>query len=175
MEAKHDGFMGVPPQKWRSEQLGSDCVTQKTAKLYITCHLTPVHAQQNNATRKSYPYPFEHSIWSFRDSIQFGCGNSCQGLSPLQFPHNLLQLQYIYFLRPGGRAFCLRETQNDWGDDMGNTRRCGIKNCKERGEWAELCFMARAASRGFRVSRRMETQQVTTWVSSTMADSGGYR
>src|SRR6266568_349049 len=39
MEAKHDGFMGVPPQKWRS-----------------------------------------------RDSIQFGCGNSCQGLSPLQFP-----------------------------------------------------------------------------------------
>jgi hypothetical protein len=28
-----------------------------------------------------------------------------------------------------------------------------IKTYKERGEWAELCFMARAADRGFNVSR----------------------
>jgi len=28
-----------------------------------------------------------------------------------------------------------------------------IKNCKERGEWAELCFMARAAGLGLRVSK----------------------
>jgi len=27
------------------------------------------------------------------------------------------------------------------------------KTCKQRGEWAELCFMARAADRGFNVSR----------------------
>jgi len=28
-----------------------------------------------------------------------------------------------------------------------------IKGCKERGEWAELCFMARAAEHGLRVSK----------------------
>ncbi|HEY1462190.1 MAG TPA: group I intron-associated PD-(D/E)XK endonuclease [Terriglobales bacterium] len=28
-----------------------------------------------------------------------------------------------------------------------------MKTCKERGEWAELCFMARAAERGYSVSR----------------------
>ncbi len=28
-----------------------------------------------------------------------------------------------------------------------------IKGCKERGEWAELCFMARAVQHGFNVSR----------------------
>jgi PD-(D/E)XK endonuclease len=28
-----------------------------------------------------------------------------------------------------------------------------IKSCKERGEWAELCFMARAAGEGLRVSK----------------------
>jgi PD-(D/E)XK endonuclease len=28
-----------------------------------------------------------------------------------------------------------------------------IKDCKERGEWAELCFMARAAAHGLRVSK----------------------
>ena len=28
-----------------------------------------------------------------------------------------------------------------------------IKNCKERGEWAELCFMAKAAEHGLRVSK----------------------
>ena len=28
-----------------------------------------------------------------------------------------------------------------------------IKGCKERGEWAELCFMARAVQHGFSVSR----------------------
>ena len=28
-----------------------------------------------------------------------------------------------------------------------------IKNCKERGEWAELCFMAKAAGHGLRVSK----------------------
>ncbi len=27
------------------------------------------------------------------------------------------------------------------------------KTCKQRGEWAELCFMARATDRGFNVSR----------------------
>ena len=32
--------------------------------------------------------------------------------------------------------------------DMGSKR-----TCKERGEWAELCFMARAADRGLNVSR----------------------
>ena len=32
--------------------------------------------------------------------------------------------------------------------DMGSK-----KTCKERGEWAELCFMARAAARGFNVTR----------------------
>ena len=32
--------------------------------------------------------------------------------------------------------------------DMGSK-----KTCKERGEWAELCFMARAAGRGLNVSR----------------------
>jgi hypothetical protein len=30
---------------------------------------------------------------------------------------------------------------------------CAIKNCKERGEWAELCFMAKAAGHGLRVSK----------------------
>jgi hypothetical protein len=29
----------------------------------------------------------------------------------------------------------------------------GIAGCKERGEWAELCFMARAAGQGLRVSK----------------------
>ena len=29
----------------------------------------------------------------------------------------------------------------------------GIAECKERGEWAELCFMARAAGQGLRVSK----------------------
>src|ERR1700688_915505 len=29
----------------------------------------------------------------------------------------------------------------------------GIKGCKERGEWAELCFMPRAAGHGLRVSK----------------------
>ena len=33
------------------------------------------------------------------------------------------------------------------------TKGIGFKTCKERGEWAELCFMARAAERGFSVSR----------------------
>ncbi len=28
-----------------------------------------------------------------------------------------------------------------------------IKHCKERGEWAELCFMARAAEQGLKVSK----------------------
>jgi len=28
-----------------------------------------------------------------------------------------------------------------------------LKGCKERGEWAELCFMARAAEHGLRVSK----------------------
>jgi hypothetical protein len=28
-----------------------------------------------------------------------------------------------------------------------------IRGCKERGEWAELCFMARAAGHGLRVSK----------------------
>jgi len=28
-----------------------------------------------------------------------------------------------------------------------------VKNCKEQGEWAELCFMAKAAGRGLRVSK----------------------
>ncbi|MBV9572775.1 MAG: hypothetical protein JOY93_01885 [Acidobacteriales bacterium] len=28
-----------------------------------------------------------------------------------------------------------------------------VETCKQRGEWAELCFMARAADRGFSVSR----------------------
>lgn len=36
---------------------------------------------------------------------------------------------------------------------MGKTGRCAIKGCKQRGEWAELCFMARAAGRGFSVTR----------------------
>jgi hypothetical protein len=30
---------------------------------------------------------------------------------------------------------------------------CTIKDCKQRGEWAELCFMARAAGEGLKVSR----------------------
>jgi len=29
----------------------------------------------------------------------------------------------------------------------------GARTCKQRGEWAELCFMARAADRGLNVSR----------------------
>jgi hypothetical protein len=28
-----------------------------------------------------------------------------------------------------------------------------LKSCKERGEWAELCFMAKAAGKGLRVSK----------------------
>jgi hypothetical protein len=32
-------------------------------------------------------------------------------------------------------------------------KKCGIRDCKERGEWAELCFMARAAELGLRVSK----------------------
>ena len=32
-------------------------------------------------------------------------------------------------------------------------RRGSVKTCKERGEWAELCFMARAAERGLNVSK----------------------
>lgn len=30
---------------------------------------------------------------------------------------------------------------------------CAIADCKERGEWAELCFMARAAGHGLHVSK----------------------
>ncbi|HZQ96554.1 MAG TPA: group I intron-associated PD-(D/E)XK endonuclease [Candidatus Sulfotelmatobacter sp.] len=36
---------------------------------------------------------------------------------------------------------------------MATTVRCEIKNCKARGEWAELCFMARAAAHGYSVTR----------------------
>lgn len=36
---------------------------------------------------------------------------------------------------------------------MDKPGRCSIKGCKQRGEWAELCFMARAAARGFSVTR----------------------
>ena len=36
---------------------------------------------------------------------------------------------------------------------MNNNDGANIKNPKERGEWAELRFMARAAERGFRVSK----------------------
>ncbi len=32
-------------------------------------------------------------------------------------------------------------------------QRDAMRTCKERGEWAELCFMARAADRGLNVSR----------------------
>ncbi len=32
-------------------------------------------------------------------------------------------------------------------------RRGSIKTCKERGEWAELCFVARASERGLNVSK----------------------
>jgi len=32
-------------------------------------------------------------------------------------------------------------------------RGCGIRGCKERGEWAELCFMMRAAEHGLQVSK----------------------
>ena len=35
---------------------------------------------------------------------------------------------------------------------MANQRRW-IESCKERGEWAELCFMAKAAEHGLRVSK----------------------
>ena len=33
---------------------------------------------------------------------------------------------------------------------MTKDRGRAIKGCKERGEWAELCFMARAAGQGLR-------------------------
>jgi len=36
---------------------------------------------------------------------------------------------------------------------MTKDRGRAIKGCKERGEWAELCFMARAAGQGLRVSK----------------------
>jgi PD-(D/E)XK nuclease superfamily protein len=42
------------------------------------------------------------------------------------------------------------------GDGRGEGGQGGgasIKGCKERGEWAELCFMARAAGEGLRVSK----------------------
>jgi hypothetical protein len=38
--------------------------------------------------------------------------------------------------------------EQNWRDGGG-----GIKGCKERGEWAELCFMARAAGEKLRVSK----------------------
>ena len=34
-----------------------------------------------------------------------------------------------------------------------NNRASRLKGCKERGEWAELCFMARAAQEGLKVSK----------------------
>ena len=52
----------------------------------------------------------------------------------------------------GGRVFYLGVHFRCEGvgvrKDMGSKR-----TCKERGEWAELCFMARAADRGLNVSR----------------------
>jgi PD-(D/E)XK nuclease superfamily protein len=52
----------------------------------------------------------------------------------------------------GGRVFYLGVHFRCEGvgvrKDMGSK-----KTCKERGEWAELCFMARAADRGLNVSR----------------------
>lgn len=39
------------------------------------------------------------------------------------------------------------------GGNRGNKGRCAITGCKQRGEWAELCFMARAAARGMSVTR----------------------
>jgi len=52
---------------------------------------------------------------------------------------------------PRGCAFCF------WADFrvklMGNIWGSPGKGCKERGEWAELRFMARAAERGLAVSR----------------------
>jgi hypothetical protein len=36
---------------------------------------------------------------------------------------------------------------------MKSKERCAIPGCKQRGEWAELCFMARAAGRGLSVTR----------------------
>lgn len=39
------------------------------------------------------------------------------------------------------------------GGEAGMRSGGAMKTCKERGEWAELCFMARAAERGFSVSR----------------------
>ncbi len=41
----------------------------------------------------------------------------------------------------------------EFGEEAMKTGRSSFKTCKERGEWAELCFMARAAERGFSVSR----------------------
>lgn len=49
--------------------------------------------------------------------------------------------------RPAGRVFYLgRKMKSKNGGSM-------IGTCKQRGEWAELCFMARAAERGFSVSK----------------------
>ena len=37
--------------------------------------------------------------------------------------------------------------------ELKSKERCAISGCKQRGEWAELCFMARAAGRGLSVTR----------------------
>jgi PD-(D/E)XK endonuclease len=56
-----------------------------------------------------------------------------------------------------------RRFDGNWDNDKGALRGIGdmgkknnskwIRGCKERGEWAELCFMARAAGMGMSVSK----------------------
>src|SRR5580693_1153217 len=52
---------------------------------------------------------------------------------------------------PSGRAFSLGQNLFPDGIKMTSERR--FKTCKLQGEWAELLFMARAAERGFSVSK----------------------
>ena len=46
---------------------------------------------------------------------------------------------------------------------MGKNRNAGmrIKNCKKRGEWAELCFAVRALREGLRLARPWESRRDT--------------
>src|SRR5271165_1252470 len=48
----------------------------------------------------------------------------------------------------------------DW-ESMGNqgSKKKWVKGCKERGEWAELCFMAKAAGLGMAVSKPLGDSQ----------------
>jgi hypothetical protein len=61
---------------------------------------------------------------------------------------------YVSPRGPFGRVFYFEQI---WLGSLRGTmvknRGMRIKGCKERGEWAELCFMARAAGQGLRVSK----------------------